>query len=273
VAYLFAASYVNDSRDPDLEVIVDGFGLQSSRYPALTDKMLLQRILLEQAQQHLSVAVGAQPSRSGGSPASGPILEAARKNLDLTRLRLESIPAAPTADLTADDAARFNERGVQFLHGGAFTEAASAFTQAINLAPTVAGYYVNRGDAFNRSRQYGRAIADYDNALKLDGALWQAYMHRGIAYFEMGRFEEARAQATLAIERNGKFGRGVRQPGERAVSDEEALGGIRRLHAGDIAGLSVCTWISGKRQCARRAKSSRRGLRELAKSVPARCVQ
>ena len=46
---------------------------------------------------------------------------------------------------------------------------------------TMAQVYNNRGNAFRANRDFGSAIADYDEAVRLDPSYANAYNNRGIA--------------------------------------------------------------------------------------------
>ena len=52
-------------------------------------------------------------------------------------------------------------------------------------------FYNNRGEVYYRKGEYDRAIADYDQALRLDADYADAYNYRGNAYYELGQREQA----------------------------------------------------------------------------------
>jgi uncharacterized membrane protein YhaH (DUF805 family)/regulator of sirC expression with transglutaminase-like and TPR domain len=74
--------------------------------------------------------------------------------------------------------------------------------KAIELAPDSADAYYNRGDAYDRMGEYGKAIADYNKAIELDPNHASAYYNRGCAYGEMGAYDKAVADYNKAIELN-----------------------------------------------------------------------
>jgi tetratricopeptide (TPR) repeat protein len=58
----------------------------------------------------------------------------------------------------------------------------------------------NRGNAYQGNKEPGRAIADYDAALRLDPNLAHTYLNRALAYKEQGEYARALADANKALE-------------------------------------------------------------------------
>jgi len=76
------------------------------------------------------------------------------------------------------------------------------YNKAIELASDSADAYYNRGDAYDRMGEYGKAIADYNKAIELDPNHASAYYNRGCAYGEIGAYDKAVADYNKAIELN-----------------------------------------------------------------------
>jgi tetratricopeptide (TPR) repeat protein len=74
-------------------------------------------------------------------------------------------PNPPDAEPT--DAAGFARRGAGFAARNALAPAIADLSKAIELAPTVADYYDQRGLYYRRTQQPALAMADFDAALKL----------------------------------------------------------------------------------------------------------
>ena len=97
----------------------------------------------------------------------------------------------------------------------------------------------NRGNAYQTNKDFGRAIADYDAALRLDPNLAHTYLNRALALKGEGEYARALADANKALELSPaipsrcadaatSMWRGARRPREIRRRD-------RRLHRGDPA--------------------------------------
>ena len=76
---------------------------------------------------------------------------------------------------------------------------ASSRAKTIPNACNRAVAFYNRGYAYSTKRDRERAIADYDEALRLDPDYDHAYANRGLAYFAKGDFDRAIADYNRAI--------------------------------------------------------------------------
>ncbi|MGH9427854.1 MAG: tetratricopeptide repeat protein, partial [Terriglobia bacterium] len=81
----------------------------------------------------------------------------------------------------------YNDRGLAYAEGKQRYELAFAdYEKAISLNPNLAPAYINRGLAFYNKREYDRAITDYDKAIAINPNIVEAYINRGAAYSEQG---------------------------------------------------------------------------------------
>ena len=71
--------------------------------------------------------------------------------------------------------------------------------------PTYACAYNNRGRVYSFKRDYDRAIAEYDQAIKLDPSLAMAYSNRGESRFNKGDLDGAFADFDAAIKRDPNY--------------------------------------------------------------------
>lgn len=78
---------------------------------------------------------------------------------------------------------------------GELARAVADYDEAIRLDPNNAAIFLNRGAAMNYVQNYSRAIEDLDQAIRLDERNAGAYHNRGVAYSKMG--ESTRAKADL----------------------------------------------------------------------------
>jgi len=65
--------------------------------------------------------------------------------------------------------------------------------------------HYKRGRAYNNKKQYDRAIADYDKAIKLNPKFASAYNGRGVTYDDKGQYDRAIAEYTHAIKLNPQY--------------------------------------------------------------------
>jgi len=96
---------------------------------------------------------------------------------------------------------------------GDYDRAIADCNEAIRLDPKFAEAYNNRGNAYYAKGNYDRAIADASEAIWLDPSLALAYNNRGNAYYAKGDYDRAIADASEAIRLDPKymvayFGRG-----------------------------------------------------------------
>ena len=69
--------------------------------------------------------------------------------------------------------------------------AGSPFNEALELNPSNAEAYYNRGSAYAHKDQYDRAISDYSKAIELNPRYEQAYNNWGLVYYYEGKHDEA----------------------------------------------------------------------------------
>ncbi len=90
------------------------------------------------------------------------------------------------------DPINFDNRGLSYQENGDHDRAIADFDEAIRLRPQ-ASFLTNRGDSYNAKRDYDRAISDYDRAIKLNPGFVRAYNNRGAAW--RGKGDNGRAIA------------------------------------------------------------------------------
>jgi tetratricopeptide (TPR) repeat protein len=100
-----------------------------------------------------------------------------------------------------NDPFTYGDRGNAYARKGDYDRAIADYDEAIRLDPKYAlGYnYYNRGNAYNRKGDYDRAIADYDQAIRLYPKHAKAYNNRGEAYEAKNDLDHAIADYDQAL--------------------------------------------------------------------------
>jgi len=106
----------------------------------------------------------------------------------------EAIQMDPT------NAEGFIQRGITYSNINKQDEAITDFNYAINYNPNSAEAYNARGVAWAQKSQYSQAIKDYNKALELDPNLVKAYTNRAIAYMLQRSYENGLADFSKVIE-------------------------------------------------------------------------
>jgi lipoprotein NlpI len=107
----------------------------------------------------------------------------------------------------------FNNRGSAYLDKRDYDRAIADYDQAIRLDPKNANVYTNRGNAYRSKGDYDRAIADQDQAIRLDPKYALAYNNRGSAYGSKGDYDRAIADYDQAIRLDPKSALAYRNRG------------------------------------------------------------
>jgi tetratricopeptide (TPR) repeat protein len=121
-----------------------------------------------------------------------------------------------------------NKLAMLYSYVGQMERAEKELKEAIELNPSFAEAYVNRGNTYASLKQFERAIADFDRAIELNPSFAEAYVNRGNTYASLKQFERAIADFDRAIELNPSFAEAYVNRGntyaslkqfERAIAD------------------------------------------------------
>jgi tetratricopeptide (TPR) repeat protein len=131
-----------------------------------------------------------------------------------------------------NNANAYNNRGNSLYYLGVYNTAIDDWTQAIKIDPNYAKAYNNRGNAYaklnndgnndqenadysvvekhlqalrNNTGSYSKAIADYNQAIKIDPNNANAYNSRGYAYVELGDYKKALADLDRSLKLDPNF--------------------------------------------------------------------
>lgn len=89
-------------------------------------------------------------------------------------------------------------QGVILLIFNQDTSARDAFSEAIKIYPFAVAYR-GRGDAYDKLKEYQQALADYNQAIRLNPDNAQAYASRGRVYSKLKEYQHAIADYSQAI--------------------------------------------------------------------------
>jgi tetratricopeptide (TPR) repeat protein len=85
-----------------------------------------------------------------------------------------------------------------------YDRAIAAFDEAIRLYPLDPTPYQNRGKAWSRKEEYDKAIADFSESMRLDPKYTFSIHERGFAWAIIGRYDKAIADFNTAIQIDSK---------------------------------------------------------------------
>jgi tetratricopeptide (TPR) repeat protein len=105
----------------------------------------------------------------------------------------------------SDLSTAFNNRGLAYDNKGQLDLALADYNQALRLEPESALVYHNRGYVYNEKGAYDFALTDYTEAIRLDSSHDFYYNHRGIAFDNNGELDRALTDYDQAIRLNPNF--------------------------------------------------------------------
>ena len=113
--------------------------------------------------------------------------------------------------------------------------------------PSQAITYSNRGLIFAVKNDYDRAIADYNEAIRLDPGYAIAYFNRGLAYANKNELDRAIADYGEAIKNNSQAQRSLFQSRQRLLQQGRLRSRHRGLQRGDQAKFAILTRLQQPR--------------------------
>jgi tetratricopeptide (TPR) repeat protein len=102
--------------------------------------------------------------------------------------------------LQPTNALAFNNRGLFYYAKGDFARALDDFNKAVALSPGDASPLNNRGATLSRLRRFKEALADYDKVIALRPTSSPSYLSRAFVYLDQRDYRSAIADYTRAIE-------------------------------------------------------------------------
>ena len=150
-----------------------------------------------------------------------------------------------------------------------YDKAIADYNEAIRLDPKYAGAFNNRGNAWYDKKEYDKAIADYNEAIRLDPKIAAAFNNRGIAWYDKKEYDKAIADYNEAI-RLDPSTPSPSEPRHRLGRQEGVRQGDRRLQRGHPARSEIRRRLQQPRHRLARQEGVRQGDRRLQRGHPAR---
>jgi len=108
--------------------------------------------------------------------------------------------AAQLGSLGKTRAQAYYDRGVAYRAKGDTDHAIADYNEAIRLDPDLAEAYSSRGIAYRAKGDTDRAIADYNEAIRLNPSFAEAYNNRAWAYFNAGKAAQGLPDAERSLQ-------------------------------------------------------------------------
>ncbi len=101
-----------------------------------------------------------------------------------------------------NNAAFYNNRGIDYRKEGKLDLAIKDFDKAIELNPEFAEAYNNLGNAYDDKGDFDKAIVNFNTAVEIKSDFVDAYVNRGVAYGKKDMFDESIKNLNTAIKIN-----------------------------------------------------------------------
>ena len=105
----------------------------------------------------------------------------------------------------ADFSNAYYNLGNNYLRQMNYGRAIANFTEAVGLNPRNSDAFVNRGAAYFAQKDFARAIADFDQAIRINPQDSAAFFNRGNVYHQQKDFARAIADFTEALRLNPRY--------------------------------------------------------------------
>jgi len=137
---------------------------------------------------------------------------------------VEFTNAGLDSEANEQNARTYHDRGLAKQKKGDLNGAMADYNQALKLNPRDAGVYIDRGNVMSTKGDLDGAMADYNQAITLNPKLAVGYNNRGNVKFKKGDLGGAIADYNQAIQLNPRYGLAYRNRGRA------------KRHKGDLDG-------------------------------------
>ncbi|WWD21936.1 hypothetical protein CI109_106424 [Kwoniella shandongensis] len=149
---------------------------------------------------------------------------------------------SPALGESSRSASRIVQDGNRFLAEGAYSEAARAYGEAIDLDPNSYVNYYKRATAYLSMGRHGAALDDFDQILKINPAFAQAHLQKAKILAKEGEFEKSKSE----LKAYGKSKKDV-ESDELLESVDVAIGASKSAHkAAQMKNWVICVDHSTK---------------------------
>jgi tetratricopeptide (TPR) repeat protein len=130
----------------------------------------------------------------------------AQQSSSWRRCSAADIPADfQIGDCTAVLATTFYNRGTAYYDKADYERAIADYDEVIRLDPNNTNALNNRGLAYQKKGDHGQAIADFNEALRINPSNSIAFNNRGSAYYHQGDYARANADFNEAIRLDPRY--------------------------------------------------------------------
>ena len=129
----------------------------------------------------------------------------AQRKADAAEQERQARAAADAEAKRKTEAERQRKEGVAADNAGDHDKALANLNEAIRLNPNNAIAFYDRGLTYSNKRDFDRAIADYDEAIRLNPTYVAAFNNRGLSYNYKGQYDRAIADYNEAIRLNPMY--------------------------------------------------------------------
>ena len=129
----------------------------------------------------------------------------------------------------------YNNRGIGRQKNNELDAAIADFAEAIKLNGRNAFAFNNRGNAYRNQHKNDEALKDFAKAIEIDAKYLSPYNNRGLLYLDKGEFDRAIADFDQVVRTRCQLSQGLLESGQRLSEEGRTRPRHRRLQKGALA--------------------------------------